>query len=51
VKQARLARQQDDRDDIIKRMREAREEFERQMQDDLQRQRQHRPARGWDQPE
>ena len=51
VKHARLMRQVDERDDIIKRMREAREEFERQMQDDLQRQRQHRPARGWDQPE
>lgn len=51
IRQARLARQQDERDDIIKRMREAREEFERQMQDDLQRQRQHRPARGWDQPD
>jgi glutathione-regulated potassium-efflux system ancillary protein KefC len=51
VKQARLARQHDERDDIIKRMREAREEFERQMQDDLQRQRQHRPAKGWDQHE
>lgn len=48
VKQARLARQQDHRDDLIKRMREAREEFERQMQDDLERQRQHTQARGWD---
>ena len=51
VKHARQMRQVDERDDMIKRMREAREEFERQMQDDLQRQRQHRPARGWDQPE
>lgn len=49
VKQARLARQEDDRDDIVKRMREAREEFERQMQDDLARQRQHAPATGWKQ--
>lgn len=48
VKQARLARQQDNRDDLIRRMREAREEFERQMQDDLERQRQHQPVRGWD---
>jgi glutathione-regulated potassium-efflux system ancillary protein KefC len=51
VRHARQMRQVDERDDIIKRMREAREEFERQMQDDLQRQRQHRPARGWDQPD
>jgi glutathione-regulated potassium-efflux system ancillary protein KefC len=49
VKQAQLARQEDDRDDIVKRMREAREEFERQMQDDLARQRQHAPASGWKQ--
>ena len=48
VKQARLARQEDDRDDLVKRMRQAREEFERQMQDDLERQRQHAAARGWD---
>ena len=47
IRQARLARQQDDRDDLVKRMREAREEFERQMQDDLARQRQHAPAQGW----
>ena len=51
VKHARQIRQHDERDDFIKRMREAREEFERQMQDDLQRQRQHRPAKGWDQPD
>lgn len=48
VRQARLARQAGDRDDLVKRLREAREEFERQMQDDLARQRQHAPARGWD---
>ena len=48
VRQARAARQEDDRDDIVKRMREAREEFERQMQEDLERQRQHAAARGWD---
>lgn len=49
VKQAALMRKDTERDDIIKRMRESREEFERQMQDDLQRQRQHAPARGWSQ--
>ena len=46
VKHARQMRQVDGRDDMIKRLREAREEFERQMQDDLQRQRQHRPKPG-----
>ena len=51
VRQARTARLEDDRDDIIKRMREAREEFERQMQEDLAQQRQHAPAKGWDQPD
>lgn len=50
IRQARLARQQDNRDDLVKRMREAREEFERQMQDDLARQRQHAAAKGWNAP-
>ncbi|MCB2016990.1 MAG: cation:proton antiporter, partial [Hydrogenophaga sp.] len=48
VQQARLARQQEERDDLIKRMRESREAFERQMQDDLARQRQREQTRGWD---
>jgi glutathione-regulated potassium-efflux system ancillary protein KefC len=51
MRQARLLRQDNERDDVIKRMRQAREEFERQMQDDLQRQRQHSPAKGWDLPD
>ncbi|MFP8777115.1 monovalent cation:proton antiporter-2 (CPA2) family protein [Hydrogenophaga sp. RWCD_12] len=51
VKHARQMRQVDERDDIVKRMREAREEFERQMQEDLAQQRQHAPAKGWNQPD
>lgn len=48
MQHARQLRKESERDDVIKRMRQAREEFERQMQDDLERQRQHAAARGWD---
>ncbi|MBT9552752.1 MAG: cation:proton antiporter [Hydrogenophaga sp.] len=51
VKATRTIRHEGDGDDYVKRLREAREEFERQMQADLQRQRQHAPARGWGQPD
>lgn len=36
-----------DEDDLVQRVREAREQFEKQMQADLQRQHRHRPETGW----
>jgi len=36
-----------DEDDFVKRVRESREQFEKQMQQDLQRQRRHTPETGW----
>ncbi len=48
MEQARQMRQESERDDVIKRMREAREEFERQMQEDLQQQRARHSDTGWE---